>query len=345
MDEKLVGEELMQKKINGVKKAAILLIALGPDIASQILKLLPDNLIQKVTYEIANTDYVEPSERDEIIEEFIHMASARQYLLDGGIDYAKNLLHKALGSQRAKDIIDMLHQIQQREKPFAIARKADPQQLTNLLINEHPQTVALVMCYLQPEKAALVLSKFPDELQTEIAERIGTINRTSPTVINKIEKIMENKLSNLIENNTETVGGVKSLVEILNSVDRTTEKNIISDLEIKQPELADEVKSNLFIFEDIVNLDRSSIQRVLREVNNEDLVLALKGASEEVSNIIFNNLSKRAAEMLKEDIKFMGPVRLSTVEEAQQKIVAIIRRLDEAGEVIMGRGEQDSVIL
>lgn len=335
----------MQKKISGVKKAAILLIALGPDIASQILKLLPDNLIQKVTYEIANTDYVEPDERDYIIEEFIHMASAREYLLDGGIDYAKNLLHKALGSQRAKDVIDMLHQIQQREKPFAIARKADPQQLTNLLINEHPQTVALVMCYLQPEKAGLVLSKFPDELQTEIAERIGTINRTSPTVINKIEKIMENKLSNLIENNMETVGGVKSLVEILNSVDRTTEKNIISDLEVKQPELADEVKSNLFIFEDIVNLDRASIQRVLREVNNEDLVLALKGASEEVSNVIFDNLSKRAAEMLKEDIKFMGPVRLSTVEEAQQRIVAIIRRLDEAGEVIMGRGEQDSVIL
>ena len=229
-------------------------------------------------------------------------------------------------------------QIQQKEKPFAIARKAEPQQLTNLLINEHPQTVALVMCYLQPEKAALVLSKLPDELQTDIAERIGTFNRTSPTIISKIERIMEEKLSNLIESNVETVGGVKSLVDILNSVDRTTEKNIITDF-------ADEVKSNLFIFEDIVNLDRGSIQRILREVDNENLVLALKGASEEVSNIIFNNLSKRATEMLKEDIKFMGPVRLSTVEEAQQKIVATIRKLDESGEIIMGRGEQDSVIL
>lgn len=340
-----MGDKFMQKKMSGAQKAATLLISLGPDIASQILKLLPDNLIQKVTYEIANTDYVEPSDRDYIIEEFINMATAREYLLDGGIDYAKNLLHKALGSQKAKDVIDMLHQIQQKEKPFAIARKADPQQLTNLLINEHPQTVALVMCYLQPEKAALVLSKFPDELQTEIAERIGTISQTSPTIISKIEKIMENKLSNLIENNTETVGGVKSLVEILNSVDRTTEKNIISDLELKQPELAEEVKSNLFIFEDIVNLDRASIQRVLREVDNADLVLALKGASEEVSNMIFENLSKRAAEMLKEDIKFMGPVRLSTVEEAQQNIVGIIRRLDDTGEIIMGRGEQDSVII
>lgn len=331
--------------MTGVRKAAILLIALGPDVSSQILKQLPDALIQQVTYEIANIDYVEPSERDDVIEEFIHMASARQYLLDGGIDYAKNLLNKALGTQRAKDVIDMLHQIQQREKPFAIARKADPQQLSNLLLSEHPQTVALIMCYLQPEKAALVLSKFPNEMQTEIAERIGTISRTSPTVINKIETIMNNKLSNLIENNTETIGGVKSLVEILNSVDRTTEKNIISDLELKQPELADEVKANLFIFEDIISLDRTSIQRILRDVNNEDLVLALKGASEEVSEVIFENLSKRASELLREDIKFMGPVRLSAVEEAQQRIVAIIRRLDETGEVIMGRGEQDSVIL
>ncbi|MGI6383456.1 MAG: flagellar motor switch protein FliG [Tissierellaceae bacterium] len=335
----------MRRDRDGIKKAATLLISLGPEISSQILKLLPDNLIQKVTYEIANTDYIEPSERDTIIEEFVNMASARQYVLEGGLDYAKDLLHKALGSQRAKDVIDMLHQIQQREKPFAIARKADPQQLSNLLINEHPQTIALVMCYLQPEKAALVLSSFPEELQTDIAERIGTINRTSPTIINKIETIMNEKLSNLVDTNAETVGGVKALVEILNSVDRTTEKNIISDLEARQPELADEVKANLFIFEDIVTLDRHAIQRILREVSNDDLVLALKGASEEVATIIYDNLSSRAAEMLKEDIKFIGPVRLSQVEEAQQRIVAVIRNLDEAGEIIMGRGDQDTVIL
>ena len=335
----------MRRDRDGIKKAATLLISLGPETSSQILKLLPDNLIQKVTYEIANTDYIEPSERDTIIEEFVNMASARQYVLEGGLDYAKDLLHKALGSQRAKDVIDMLHQIQQREKPFAIARKADPQQLSNLLINEHPQTIALVMCYLQPEKAALVLSSFPEELQTDIAERIGTINRTSPTIINKIETIMNEKLSNLVDTNAETVGGVKALVEILNSVDRTTEKNIISDLEARQPELADEVKANLFIFEDIVTLDRHAIQRILREVSNDDLVLALKGASEEVATIIYDNLSSRAAEMLKEDIKFIGPVRLSQVEEAQQRIVAVIRNLDEAGEIIMGRGDQDTVIL
>ncbi len=344
MAKELVGEN-MQRRIIGVKKAAILLIALGPEISSQILKLLPDNLIQKVTYEIANIDYVEPEDKQEVIGEFIEMASAREYVLDGGIDYAKDLLNKALGTQRAKEIIDMLNQIQQRERPFAIARKADPQQLTNLLINEHPQTTALIMCYLQPEKAAMVLSEFPIELQTEIAERIGTISRTSPTVIKKIEKIMESKFSSFIESETENVGGVKSLVEILNSVDRSTEKNIISVLESRQPELAEDIKLNLFVFEDIINLDRASIQRILREVNNEDLILALKGASEEVSKVIFGNMSKRAVEMIKEDIEFMGPVRLSTVEEAQQKIVGTIRKLDEAGEIILGRGDQDTVIL
>lgn len=344
MAKELVGEN-MQRRILGVKKAAILLIALGPEISSQILKMLPDNLIQKVTYEIANIDYVEPEDKQEVIEEFIEMASAREYVLDGGIDYAKDLLNKALGTQRAKEIIDMLNQIQQRERPFAIARKADPQQLTNLLINEHPQTTALIMCYLQPEKAAVVLSQFPIELQTEIAERIGTISRTSPTVIKKIEKIMESKFSSFIDSETENVGGVKSLVEILNSVDRSTEKNIISVLENRQPELAEDIKLNLFVFEDIINLDKASIQRILREVNNEDLILALKGASEEVSKVIFGNMSKRAVEMIKEDIEFMGPVRLSTVEEAQQKIVGTIRKLDEAGEIILGRGDQDAVVL
>ena len=335
----------MKAKDNGIKKAAILLIALGPETSSHILKLLPDYLIQKVTYEIANINYVEPFEREKVIGDFLDMASAREYVLDGGIDYAKNLLNKALGSQRAKDVIDVLNQIKQSEKPFAIARKADPRQLTNLLLNEHPQIIALIMCYMQPEKSAMILSQMPFEMQTDISERLGTINRTSPTVIKRIEKIMEDKFSSLIESDIETVGGVKTLVEILNSVDRGTERNIISNLEETQPELAETIKSSLFIFEDIVNLDKGSIQRTLREVSNEDLAMALKGASEQVAASIFGNMSKRAADLLKEDIQFMGPVRLSTVEEAQHRIVGIIRRLDEAGEIVIGRGEQDAVIL
>lgn len=335
----------MQSKENGIKKAAILLISLGHDISSQILKMLPDDMIQKVTYEIANIEYVEPHEREQVIADFMDMASAREYILDGGLDYARNLLNKALGSVRAKEIMEVLTQIQQREKPFAILRKADTHQLANMLANEHPQTIALIMCYIQPDKAASVLALFPNELQTEVAERIGVINRTSPAVIKKIEAIVQNKFSNIIESDSENIGGVKTLVEILNSVDRTTEKNIISDLEKTQPELAEVIKANLFVFEDIVTLDKSSIQRVLREVDNEQLVLALKGASEEVTTVVYANLSKRAADTVREDIEFMGPVRLSTVEEAQHKIVGVIRRLEEAGEIVIGRGDSDSIIV
>lgn len=335
----------MQMKENGIKKAAILLISLGPDVSSQILKLLPDEMIKKVTYEIANIEYVEPHDKERVIDDFMDMASAREYIVDGGIDYARNILNKALGSVRAKEIMEVLTQIQQREKPFAILRKADTHQLANMLANEHPQTIALIMCYIQPDKAASVLALFPNELQTEVAERIGVINRTSPAVIRKIESVVHSKFSSIIESDSENIGGVKALVEILNSVDRTTEKNIISDLEKTQPELAEIIKANLFVFEDIVTLDKSSIQRVLREVENEQLVLALKGASEEVSTVVYANLSKRAADTVREDIEFMGPVRLSTVEEAQHKIVGVIRKLEEAGEIVIGRGDSDSIIL
>jgi len=307
--------------------------------------MLPDRLIQKVTYEIANTEYVEPQETEKVISDFMEMASAREYILDGGIDYAKNLLTKAIGTTRAKEIMEVLNQIQEREKPFAMLRKADTHQLANLLLSEHPQTVALIMCYIQPEKAADILSMFSNELQAEIAERIGVINNTSPKVIKKIEAILQNKFSSTVDNDQENIGGVKTLVEILNSVDRTTEKNILSDLEKTQPELAELVKSNLFVFEDLITLDTNSIQRVLREVNNEELVLALKGASEEVTSVLFANLSKRAAETIREDIEYMGPVRLSAVEEAQQRIVGVIRRLEDSGEIIIGRGDSDSLIL
>lgn len=332
------------ENVEGIKKAAILMITLGSETSAQIMKLLPDSYIQKVSYEIANIDYVKPEERDAIINEFIEMQQARSYIIDGGIDYAKNLLNKALGAQRAKEVIDMLNQIQLRERPFNIARKADPQQLKAVLMNEQPQTVALILCYMQPEKAAQILAEFPIEQQSEIAERIGTISNTSPIVIEKIEKVIENKFSNYVDNDTETVGGVQTLAEILNSVGRSTEKNIISELETKQPELAEEVKAKLFTFEDIVTLQESDVQKVLRQVSNDDLMMALKGVSEEIKNFIFNNLSSRQVETLKEDMQFMGPTRLSAVEEAQQRVVAVIRQLDEKGEIYLRRGEQDVII-
>ena len=330
--------------VAGIKKAAILLISLGTETSAEIMRQLPESYIQKISYEIANIDYVNPDEVDEIATEFLEMAQAREYVLDGGVEYARNLLNTALGAQRAKEVIDMLNQIQLRERPFDIARKADPQQLTNLLLHEQPQTVALILCYMQPDKAAMILSQFSIEKQAEIAERIGTITRTTPAVIEKIEKVIETKFSSFVDNETESVGGVHTLVEILNSVGRSTEKNIISMLEEKQPELADEVKANLFTFEDIVGLERGDVQKVLREVDNDQLALALKGVSEDIKQFIFQNLSSRAVETLQEELQFMGPARLSAVEEAQQKVVAVIRRLDEVGEIYLRRGEQDAII-
>lgn len=334
----------MTETMDGVKKAAILLISLGSDISSKVMKLLPESVIRKVSYEIANIETVTPEDRDSILNEFLETSIAQKYVIDGGFDYAKNLLNQALGPQRAKEVIDVLSQIQLRERPFNIARKADTQQLINLLLNEHPQTIALIMCYVQPDKAATILSNFPPQMQVEIAERIGMIANTSPNTIKRIEKVIENKFSNFVENNTEAAGGVHTLVEILNSVGRSTEKNILADLDKRQPELSSEVKSSLFTFDDIITLDKLDVQKVLRFVDNNVLVLALKGTGDDIKEFIFSNLSSRAVENIQEEMQFMGPTRLSAVEEAQQKVVSIIRRLDEEGEIYITRGEQDDVI-
>ena len=314
------------------------MIALGSETSSKIMKQLPESMIQQVSYEIANTDYVSPEERDDVMNEFVNTAQARQYVLDGGIEYARNLLNQALGPQKAKEVIDVLNQIQLRERPFDIARKADEKQLLNLLLEEQPQTIALIMCYLQPDKAASVLAELPTELQAEVAERIGSISSTSPWVIKAIEQVMKSKFTSFDESETEKVGGVNTLVNILNSASRSTEKNIIDDLEKRQPELGAEVKANLF------TLEGRDVQKVLRDVPNDVLELALKGSAEDIREFIFKNLSTRAADNIREDLEYMGPVRLSSVEEAQQKVVAVIRRLDDAGEIYIGRGDQDAVV-
>jgi flagellar motor switch protein FliG len=334
-----------RKKLTGVQKAAIIMVSMGPDHSSKVLRLLSDEMIERVTVEIANMERVSQNVQGDVMNEFIEMVGAQTNIMDGGIEYARDLLQKALGSHRAKEIMDVLMQMQQQTRPFALARKADPVQLANVLVNEHPQTISLILCYLQPDKAGLVLSELDEDLQADVAERIATINRTSPAVIKRIENIMNNKLSSLVSEDLENVGGVKTLVEILNSVDRGTEKNILNELEKEQPDLADVVRTSLFVFEDIVTLDKGSVQRLLREVNNEDLVLALKGASEEVVKLIFDNVSKRAGETLKEDIEFLGPVRLSAVEEAQRNIVNTIRRLEETGEIILSRGDSDAIVV
>lgn len=332
-------------KFTGVQKAAILFITLGADAAAGIMKKLHEPEIQKITYEIANITSVKSEHRVEVLNEFIEINKARDYILEGGIDYARALLGKALGTQRAIEIMDKVVETSQQFRPFATARKVDAFQLLNVITGEHPQTIALVLCYLQPEKAGQVLSALPEEIQSEVSYRIATMSNTSPALLKEIENVLELKLSSVIRSDTLTIGGIDAIVEILNQVDRTTEKNITDELERYNQELAEKIRESMFVFEDIVTLDDVYIQRILREVDIKELALALKGSSEEVSNTIFRNQSKRAAEGLKEDIEYLGPVRLLDVEKAQQKIVAVIRRLDDAGEIVITRGNDNAIIV
>ncbi len=332
------------ENINGVQKAAILLIALGPDKSANVFKHLKEDEIEQLTLEIANTRSVSPAIKDSILDEFYEVCLAQQYIAEGGITYAKDLLEKALGAERAKDVIGKLTASLQ-VRPFEFVRKTDASQLLNFIQDEHPQTIALILSYLSPGQASAIISALAPEKQTDVAKRIAQMDRTLPDVIKEVEKVLEQKLSSLVNQDYTIVGGVDSIVDILNTVDRGTEKHIMESLEIEDPELADEIRKKMFVFEDILSLDDRSVQRVLREVDNNELAVALKGSNEEVQNLIFNNLSKRLATMIKEDMDFMGPVRLKDVEEAQQKIVNIIRKLEDSAEIIISRGGGDEIVV
>ncbi|MDD3840432.1 MAG: flagellar motor switch protein FliG [Clostridia bacterium] len=335
---------LRNRGLNGRQKAAALLISLGPEQSAQIFKYLNEDEIEQLTLEIANMQKVDSESKKKVEDEFYQLCLANEYISEGGISYAKDILERALGSQKALDIINRLTSSLQ-VRPFDFVRKTDPQQLLNFIQGEHPQTIALILAYLNADKAATVLSALPQKVQVDVARRIALMDRTSPEVIKQVEQILERKLSSMASDDFTVAGGIQSVVDILNSVDRGTEKNIIESLDITDTELASEIKKRMFIFEDIVLLDNRSIQRFLREIDNSDLAVALKGSSEEVKEAIFSNMSKRLTEMIKEDMEFMGPVRLSDVEESQQKIVNVIRSLEEAGEIIISRGGGDEIIV
>ena len=318
------------KEMDGVEKAAILLIALGPEKSAQIFKHLKEDEIEQLTLEIANTSSVSPQTKEMVLNEFYEVCLAQQYIAEGGISYAKELLEKALGEDKAKDVISKLTASLQ-VRPFEFVRKTDPSQLLNFIQDEHPQTIALILSYLPASMSSMVVSSLPPEKQADVARRIAQMDRTSPDVIKQVEKVLERKLSALVNQDYTIVGGVDAIVEILNSVDRGTEKHIMETLEVEEPELADEIRKKMFVFEDILSLD--------------DRALALKGATEEVQNVILNNLSKRLAVMIREDMDFMGPVRMKDVEEAQQKIVNVIRKLEDSAEIVIARGGGDEIIV
>ncbi|MCR4716829.1 MAG: flagellar motor switch protein FliG [Lachnospiraceae bacterium] len=330
--------------LSGVEKAAILLIALGPEKSAIIFKHLKEDEIEQLTLEIANTRSISSQVKEAVVDEFYEICLAQQYISEGGIGYATDLLEKALGAEKARDVIGRLTASLQ-VRPFEFIRKTDATQLLNFIQDEHPQTIALILAYLPSAQAAAIVSSLPQDKQADVAKRIAQMDRTSPDVIKEVEKVLERKLASLVNQDYTIVGGVDAIVEILNTVDRGTEKNIMETLDIEEPELADEIRHKMFVFEDILSLDNRSIQRVLREVDNNELAVALKAANEDVQNVIFENLSSRLATMIKEDMEFMGPVRMKDVEDAQQRIVNIIRKLEDSGDIVISRGGGDEIIV
>lgn len=333
-----------KKQVTGRRKAAVLLVMLGPEKAASVLKHLDEADVEQLTVEIANVGKISDEEKKTVLSEFQEIARAREMISQGGIEYAKEVLQKAFGPEKAMKIIERLISNLQ-VKPFDFLRQTDPIQLVNFLQSEHPQTVALILSYLEPQLAGRILSSLSDDLQVEVVKRIALLERTSPDVIREIEKNLERKLSGFVSQSFSQVGGVGTAAEIMNSLDRSSEKKIMEKLGYDSPELAEEIRRRMFVFEDLVKLDDRSVQLILREVETKDLALALKGASEEVKEKIFKNISKRAAQLLQDELEYMGPVRIKDVEEAQQKIINVVRRLEEAGEIIIAKGGGEELIV
>ncbi|MDQ0203783.1 flagellar motor switch protein FliG [Pectinatus haikarae] len=336
--------ESSTSELSGQQKAAILLISLGPEYSAKLFKHLDDEEIEKLTLEIASQQQVTQEQKQTVISEFYQLIMAKSYISHGGLDYAQKVLEKALGSDKAATIINRLTASLQ-VRPFDFLRKTDPSQLLNFIQNEHPQTIAMILAYLNPEQSASVLAALPAESQADVARRVAVMDRTSPDVLREVERVLEKKLSTMSSQDFTDAGGIQVVVEMLNRVDRGTERSILDNLEIENPELTEEIKRLMFVFEDLVMLDDRSLQLVLREVESKDLSLAMKGTSDDVAAKIYKNMSKRAAAALKEELEFMGPVRIRDVEESQQKVVNIIRKLEEKGDIVVSRGKGDEMIV
>jgi len=332
-----------KKELSARSKIAIFLMFLGADLSRDVVKMLTEEEMEAIAVEIARIRKVDQEDRDQVVEDFYNMLKAQEFITQGGVSAARDFLTGAVGDEMAENIISKLTSSLEVQ-PFDLIRAADPEHLKNFISGEHPQTIALILAYLQSDKAAMILSSFSPEVQVEAAKRLAQMDRTSPEIVRDVEAILEKKLSTVASSDYTSVGGVEALVEIINNVDRGTEKAIIENLEIQNPDLAEEIKKRMFVFEDLNTLDDRGMQRVLKEVDSKDLGLALKGASDEVKGKFLKNMSKRASQMLQDEMAFMGPVRIKDVEEAQQKIVNVVRGLEEAGELVLSRGGEDELI-
>lgn len=333
-----------EQKITNKTKAALVIISLGPEKAAKLYHYLKDDEVEQLTVEVASIQGVDSTRMNTAMNEFYELCLAQNYISEGGIDYAREVLDQAYGSKKAMLLISRITESLHAHS-FEFLKKADPKHLLSFIQSEHPQTIALILLYTTPDQAAAVLQELPREKQIEVAMRIATMDRTSPEIVKSVENILEKKLSSVVSTNLTEIGGVKATAEILNRVDRSTEKYILDEFGKSNPDLAEEVKRRLFVFEDIVFLDGRSIQRVVRDVNTKDLVVALKGANKDVTDLIMNNMTKRMQDTIKEEIEYLGPIRLSEVEEAQQKIVQVIRKLEETNEIVVNRGGKDDILV
>lgn len=333
-------------QLTGKQKAATLLACLGSRAASRVLSVMNETEVEQLTLDLSTMDTVDADARVSVFDEFHQMAVANRYVTQGGIDYARELLEATFGGERAIEILTRL-QSGLQEVPFEFLKKADPAQICGFIQDEHPQTIALILAHLDSQVSAIILSGLPQDVQAEVAIRIATMDRTPPEIVREVERVLERKMASVFSQGFTFAGGVKDVAEILNRIERGTEKAIMTELEERDPELADEISRLMFTFDDLVYVDDTGIQRALREMETKDLALALKAANEDVVEKIFHNMSERAREMIKEEIEFMGPVRMRNVEEAQQKIVGVIRQLEEAGEIVIegrGGGREDEII-
>ena len=342
MTEDTVTEQgVVERRVSPRRKAAIVAVSLGPTLSAEVFKHLGQDEIDELVLEIAALDTVSADEKQQVMEEFYENSVAQEFVSQGGIGFAKDVLERALGDQKALEVMSRLSTFI-RVSPFEFLRKIDPMQIFNFIQHEHPQTVALILAYLPSDSAATVLGLMPQEMQSEVALRLAVMDRTAPEILREVETVMERKLSSLINQDLAAAGGVKALVDILNYSDRASERNILEYFDEKDGELADDVRKLMFVFEDLMLLDDRAIQQLLKEIDIKDVGLALKGGNEDVKEKIFANMSSRAAQMLQEDMDFMGPVKRRTVEEAQGRIVAIVRRLEETGKIQIARGSAAS---
>jgi flagellar motor switch protein FliG len=331
--------------LTGPQKAAILLVQLGRERSALVLKSLRESEVEEILGEIARLKGVENDVVDSVMEEFQELAAARRYYGKGGMDFAREVLEASMGADKAAELLKRM-EASLVEMPFEFLRRADARQVLSFLQDEHPQTVALVLAHMRADQAAVVLSGMPDDLQADVAHRVAVMENTSPEVIRQVEGILERKLSSVLQSNDfSAAGGLQPLIDIINHSDRATERLILEGLERRDPALAEEVRAQMFMFEDILTLDDRSVQLVLRQVDSKELATALKGVAAEVKQKIMSNISERAAQNLADEIDMLGPVRIATVEEAQAVVISTIRSLEESGQIVLSRGEGDEYVV